>query len=145
MRTVSKILATIFFAIVASLAISPLAAAVSSASNVVFIGMIGIVALVCMMAKTGRRAWGWGALICGALFLALPLTMTALSGVVFNEVVSAAPLDTSGATAAGAAIGSGLMVGASAFFGFFVGGIFIVLGLVLTLGGRNEVVVVEKL
>lgn len=69
--------------------------------------------------------------------------MTVLSSVAFNEVVAFASQDTSGATVAGAAIGSGLMVGASAFFGFFLGSIFIVLGAVLCLGGTRKVVLIQ--
>jgi hypothetical protein len=36
------------------------------------------------------------------------------------------------------------MVGASMFIGFIAGAIFLILGLVLTLGGRREVVVVSS-
>lgn len=36
------------------------------------------------------------------------------------------------------------MVGASMFVGFIAGAIFLIMGLVLTLGGRREVVVVSK-
>jgi hypothetical protein len=47
-------------------------------------------------------------------------------------------------TAIGATLGGGLMVGASMFIGFIAGAIFLILGLVLTLGGRREVVVVSS-
>jgi len=55
-----------------------------------------------------------------------------------------ASADDAGATAIGATIGSGLMVGASAFFGFIIGAVFVILGLVLLLGGTREVRIVEK-
>ena len=36
------------------------------------------------------------------------------------------------------------MVGASMFIGFIVGGILIVFGLIMALGGRREVIIVEN-
>lgn len=145
MRIVSKILAAIFMAIVAVVASSPLAAAFvsSESSNIVFGVVLLIVLAACLFAPTGRRAWGRGALLCGCLFLALPLSTLALSGVVTEEIISTST-DDSGAEAVGAVLGSGLMVGASAVLGFIFGAIFIVLGLVLTLGGTRDVRIVEK-
>jgi Ca2+/H+ antiporter len=36
------------------------------------------------------------------------------------------------------------MTGAAAFIGFFLGAILLIIGLVLVLGGRREVVIVER-
>lgn len=38
---------------------------------------------------------------------------------------------------------AGVMTGASAFFGFILGAVFIIAGLVFALGGRREVIVVD--
>ena len=87
-------------------------------------------------------ATGRGTLINGLLFLALPLFMVALSGTVVTEMTEAGRANS--AESAGAVIGSGLAVGMSAFFGFILGAIFIIIGLVLLLGGTRDVRVVEE-
>lgn len=88
-----------------------------------------------------RRAFGRGFLSLGTASFLLPISTMLLSGRVMGEMVDAS---NDAATAVGATIGSGLMTGMSAFIGFFLGVVFLVLGLVLVLGGRREVVVVEK-
>lgn len=146
MRVFSKILAAIVMGLLAMVPVSTLAANFvdSGNSNYIFLG-IGLVVLVAIaFAPTGRRAWGRGSLIAGALFVAAPLFMTALSAKVGSEMVSQSSASDAGATAVGAAIGGGLMVGATMFVGFVLGGILLVMGLVLVLGGRREVIVVNE-
>jgi len=46
-------------------------------------------------------------------------------------------------TAAGAALGGTMVAVISGFFGFFFGTISLIIGLVLSLGGRREVVIVD--
>lgn len=146
MRIVSKILAGLILGIIALLAASPVAGAFveSGASNIVFLAVFATVMVACLFAPTGRRAWGRGSLLCGLLFFALPLSTLALSGMVASDMVTNASANDAGATAIGATLGTGLMVGASAFIGFIVGGIFVVLGLVLSLGGTRDVRIVDK-
>lgn len=145
MRIVSKILATLVFGLIVALASSPLAATFVSSgySNRILVAILIVVALIVLTAPTGRRAWGRGSLLAGVTFIALPLTMGALSTVSANAVISAASADSQGAAAVGATIGAGLMVGASAVIGSIFGTIFIILGIVLVLGGRREVIVVN--
>ncbi|MBP9182930.1 MAG: hypothetical protein KBF78_07350 [Fuscovulum sp.] len=146
MRFVSKLLSTIVFSLLTFLALSPLAAALmkgsKSAAPVVLLLTLGVVGLLVFLAPTGRRAWGRGSLIAGAAFLALPLSMLVLSGQAATEVTAQA--GGSGAAAVGATLGAGLMVGASAMIGFIVGTILLIFGLVLVLGGRREVIVVQR-
>jgi len=146
MKFISKAIATIIFGIIAFLASSPIAAALVNAemNNYVFLAVFAVVALACFTAPTGRRAWGRGSLIAGALFLALPLTIGALSGIAAEEIISQAAADEQGATAVGATIGAGLMVGAASFVGFILGAIFIIFGLIMTLGGRREVIIINN-
>ena len=146
MKVISKILATIVFGLLVATLASPLAAATvdTGISNYIFLGALVLVAVLSFTAPTGRRAWGRGSLLTGVLFIVLPLTVGTLSGVVANEMITDASVQDQGATAVGATIGAGLMVGASAFVGFILGAVFIILGLVLTLGGRREVIVVEN-
>jgi hypothetical protein len=76
--------------------------------------------------------------------LALPLTITVLSSQAYSATVAGAEPGAEVATSVGAGIGAGLAVGVAGFFGLFLGAIFIILGLVLVLGGRREVIVVER-
>ena len=109
----------------------------------------GLVALAAILAPTARRAFGRGFVLSGVLFLSAPLTGLLLSGRAASEVISDAQaaggseLDIA-ATAAGATIGAGLMTGLFSLVGLVIGGIFVILGLVLVLGGRREVIVVER-
>ncbi|VDC31334.1 hypothetical protein [Pseudogemmobacter humi] len=147
MRFIGKLLATILFGLLTFVALTPLAAALLKGNQagppLVVIAALVVVSVMAFTAPTGRRAWGRGSLIAGACFLALPLSMTVLSGLAAQEVVAQAGAGQEAVAAAGATIGAGIMVGASAFFGFFLGTIFLVTGLVLVLGGRREVVIVQ--
>lgn len=147
MRAFSKILAALVMGVLAAIIASPLAALFVSGggSNVVFLVVLALTALVAIFAPTGRRAWGRGSLIVGALFIAMPLFVTGLSAQVGSSMVTdAAASGDEAATAIGATLGGGLMVGASMFIGFIAGTVFLILGLVLVLGGRREVVVVSS-
>lgn len=147
MRTLSKMLAALVMGVLVAIVASPLAALFvdGGGSNFVFLTVLAITALAALFAPSGRRAWGRGCLIVGVLFIAMPLFMTGLSAQVGSSMISdASASGTEAATAVGATIGGGLMVGASMFVGFIAGAIFVILGLVLTLGGRREVVVVSS-
>ena len=100
-----------------------------------------------LFAPTIRRAFGRGFILLGAAVLALPLSVMLLSGRTTSDMMAASEGGTV-AEQAGAAIGSGIasiaMTGVSAIIGFFLGAIFIIIGLVLALGGRREVVVVKQ-
>jgi len=100
--------------------------------------------LIVLLAPTVRRSLGRGFLILGASLFLLPLSALLLGGSVTLQAASAA--GTSDDAAITASMGAA-MTGGIAFlgglFGFFVGSIALIFGLVLSLGGRREVVVVE--
>jgi hypothetical protein len=145
MTILSKLLALIVLGIITFIAASPLGAAVGPDNLGIFtLILIGVVALATLLAPTGRRAWGRGSLIAGAVWLALPLSMLVLSSQAYTEVVATAAPGTEGATSIGAGLGAGLAVGVAGFLGFFLGAIFLIIGLVLVLGGRREVVIVDR-
>lgn len=108
---------------------------------------LAIFAIVIVLAKTIRHAFGRGFLLSGAAFLLLPLTSSLLGGVVANEVIqeaaTASEAEQAGAVI-GATLGAGLFAGAASIVGIILGVIFIVFGIVLLLGGRREVIVVER-
>ncbi len=140
-----KTVVGLVFGLISAAILSPAFAAFhTDGENSAPVGMIlaalGIVVL-CIFAPTIRRAFGRGFLSLGAASFLLPISTMLLSGRVTMELVDAS---NDAATAVGATIGTGLMTGMSAFIGFFLGAVFLIIGLVLTLGGRREVVVVEK-
>lgn len=148
MRTTSKVFAAIIFLILSFVILTPLGAGLGDAGMPVVLGLCGLVALICLLAPTGRRAWGRGFLLDGLFLIALPLLATPLIGRSFAEVTEAAELTQASemeraATEVGAGLGAAMMFGAATFVGIVLGAIFVVLGLVLVLGGRREVIVVR--
>lgn len=102
--------------------------------------MVPVGILLALFAPTIRRAFGRGFLLLGACVLSLPLTMMVFTGRIVGEVAG-----DSAAGAVGAGLGAAMMSGVAGFVGFFLGGILIITGLVLSLGGRREVVIVERM
>jgi hypothetical protein len=80
----------------------------------------------------------------GISFFALPISALLLSGRAAGEVVAASVVGDQTATVIGAGLGVALMTGAGTFIGLILGTIFTILGLVLALGGRREVIVIKK-
>lgn len=150
MQLVGKLIAAIIFAIVGVVALSPLLAmAGTTAGPVVVIGTWLVLAVIIFVAPTVRRSFGRGFLLSGAALLALPLSTFMLSGQVMVEMMNDAALAgaTDGdmaATAIGATAGAAMLTGVAAMFGVILGIIFLAIGFVLALGGRREVVVVER-
>lgn len=152
MKFVSAVIRTlvgILFGAGAALVLSPALAAFTTtanpaASGIAALGVIVFCGVLGLFAPTIRRAFGRGFLVLGVCFLALPLAVLALSGRVASEAVSNAPAGDQGATAVGAGLAGALMTGGAAFIGAILGAIFLIIGLVLSLGGRREVVVVER-
>lgn len=145
---ISRVIIGVIFGLIAALTLSPAAAAFSSGSDskapLVILAVVAISAVLGFFAPTIRRAFGRGFLIAGISFLALPLSVMLLSGRAANDVVNAADPASQGATALGAGIAGVAVTGAATFIGLIVGAVFIVIGLVLALGGRREVIVVQR-
>lgn len=143
----TRIVVGVLFGVIAALALSPAAAAFNSDSEsnapMVVLAVVGLSAVLAFFAPTIRRAFGRGFLLAGTAFIALPISMMLLSGRVANDMISAADSSSQGATAVGAGIAGFAMTGIATFVGLIAGAIFIIIGLVLALGGRREVVIVE--
>lgn len=133
------------FGMASGLALSPLFASITDGKGVTgfFVAAFGIAVLVAF-APTVRRAFGRGFLMLGAAVFVLPLSTLILSGVVSHDIVSEAASSDQGVAAAGSVIAGGIMTGIAGFFGFVLGLISLIIGLVLSLGGRREVVIVER-
>lgn len=145
LSNVFKILVGIIFGVGAGLAISPLLASFQDGEGAWgLLVMVGIGALLGGFAPTVRRSFGRGFLLLGTCVFLLPISTLVLSGVAFNEVMAGADESTQGAAAVGAGLAGGLMTGFAGFIGFVMGSVLLLIGLVLSLGGRREVIVVES-
>lgn len=143
-RIIFKIIVGVFFGIAAGIALSPLFAAITHSKGTAgFFLMMFVTTLLAGLAPTVRRAFGRGFLLLGASIFALPLSTFILSGVVSHEMISGAAEADKGYAAAGSMIAGGLMTGIAGLLGFVLGSICLIFGLILSLGGRREVVIVE--
>ena len=108
-------------------------------------GLIYYLVILCVVvsaatAPTFRRAFGRSFLLLGVAIFMLPISTLVFSGTVVNETI-----DTSDSAAVvGGVIACGLMTMFAGFVGFFLGTVSLILGLVLSLGGRREVIIVES-
>lgn len=143
----TRIVVGVIFGIVAAMALSPAAAAFNtnseSSASMIMLAAVGLSVILAFFAPTIRRAFGRGFLLAGTAFIALPISMMLLSGRVANEMISAADSGEQGTTAMGAGIAGFAMTGVATFVGLIVGAIFVIIGLVLALGGRREVIIVD--
>ncbi|GAB5428047.1 MAG: hypothetical protein Devi2KO_15060 [Devosia indica] len=133
------------FGVLAAMAFTPAIAAfvdMPGGNAWMLLVVILISALLGVFAPTIRRAFGRGFLLVGVACLALPISTMLLSGRVMNDML--AESTNQGATMVGAGIAGTLMTGAAGFIGFFLGSILIIIGLVLALGGRREVILVKQ-
>ncbi|QEU09093.1 hypothetical protein [Paracoccus yeei] len=148
MSAIARLLIGAIFGVLCAFVLSPALAAfhsmgsnTSSASTLV---IIAIVAVLGFFAPTIRRAFGRGFLLLGLCFFALPLSTMLLSGRAANEVMTNAAANDQAAAAVGAGLAGIAVTGVATFVGLIVGAIFVILGLVLALGGRREVIVINR-
>ena len=144
-RAIFRIIIGLVFGLLSGMALIPALAAFSDGQGntawIVFV-VAAIGAALGFFAPTIRRAFGRGFLILGASVFALPLSVMLLSGRVANDMMS--ETTASGATAIGAGLAGTMMTGVAGFIGFFFGAILLIVGLVLSLGGRREVYVMDR-
>jgi len=93
--------------------------------------------VIAVRSESAPKAWRKILISCAVLSLLLPL-----SGLIFTGSVMTTHVDPdaqyAGAQAAGAAIGGGIISGVMGFVGFFLGAVFLVIGLLV---GRDKQVV----
>lgn len=104
-----------------------------SSSPVVFYGLLLIALVVAWKAPSGK-AWRWLLLGAAVASFLLPLASLVFTGQQVAEIGSQA----GSAGAAGAAVGGGIFTAVTGLAGFFLGIIFLLLGL---LSGRDKTVV----
>lgn len=103
--------------------------------------IIGGCAILVGWAPTLRRAFGRSFLAVGTAFMLLPFGAFFLSRAAYNDTVGTAP-DAAAMLGAGAA--GALVTGLGTVVGLILGSLFLIIGLILSLGGRREVVVVDR-
>lgn len=148
MSAIFRTLVGAVFGILCAITLSPaLAAFHTSEANTSSFATLAIVAATSALgffAPTIRRAFGRGFLMLGLCFLALPLSTMLLAGRAASDIVSNNAAGDQAAAAVGAGLAGVAVTGAATFIGLILGSIFIILGLVLALGGRREVIVIQR-
>lgn len=142
-----RIIIGVFFGIGSAIALVPAFAAFaeneSSVTPIVMMALILMCGTVCFLAPTIRRAFGRGFLLLGASVFALPVSAFLLSGRAASEVVSSAKEGTEAFAAVGAGMAGIAVTGVATFVGVILGAVLLIIGVVLSLGGRREVVVIN--
>jgi len=145
LRIIFQIIIGTIFGIAAVAALSPLLASFgTNVSTPATFTLFGVILVIVVTAPNIRRAFGRSFLMLGAAVFLLPLSTLVLSGVVLNDTMAATAEVDQGAAAVGGVIAGGLMTGFAGFVGFVLGSVLLLTGLILSLGGRREVIVVER-
>ena len=144
-RILFQIILGVIFGGLSAVSLSPLLASFtpntgSIGAIVVFIVVLALVSF----APSVRRAFGRSFLLLGAAVFLLPLSTLVLSGVAVNETVGAAAEADKGYAVAGGVLAGGMMTAAAGFVGFIFGSILLLAGLILSLGGRREVIIANR-
>lgn len=143
-RTLFQFIFGLIFAIIGFVALSPLLASFETIASPIIGLIVGLVIVaIVVLAPNLRRAFGRGFLSTGALIFLLPISMLVLSGTVATDVVSSAAERDQAAAAVGSALAAGTMTALAGVVGFVLGGIFLIIGLIFSLGGKREVIVVK--
>lgn len=149
-KAITRIIVGLIFGIISWLVLSPAVAAIdpnadsSTTSVASFLLIVGISVALGFFAPTIRRAFGRGFLLSGVCLLALPLSTFLLSGRAMNDVIAGAEASDQAFAAAGAGIAGMALTGVATFIGLIGGAIFIIIGLVLALGGNRQVVIIKE-
>ena len=142
-----RILVGILFGIGSAIALTPAFAAFTTEQDtitpIVIMSFVLLCGVLCFFAPTIRRAFGRGFLVLGASVFALPISAFLLSGLAASEVVSTAEEGSEAFAAVGAGLAGIAVTGVATFIGVIIGTILLLIGLILSLGGRREVIIIE--
>lgn len=144
-RIIFQIIIGLVFGFAAALALIPLIGSFSpAAGQTVTLVIVGLCTLLVAASPNLRRAFGRGFLVLGACVFMLPLSTFILSGVVTNDMVNTAASGDEGLAAVGGVVAGGMVTAFAGFVGFILGSILLLAGLILSLGGQREVVIVDR-
>lgn len=143
-----RILVGVLFGVGSAIALTPAFAAFTTDQDtitpIIMMALVLLSGALCFFAPTIRRAFGRGFLMLGAAVFALPISAFLLSGRAASEVVTTAEEGTEAFAAVGAGLAGVAVTGLATFVGVIIGAILLLIGLVLSLGGRREVIIVER-
>jgi len=143
-----RILVGVLFGIGSAIALTPAFAAFTTDQDtitpIIMMSFVLLCGVLCFFAPTIRRALGRGFLVLGASVFALPISAFLLSGRAASEVVGTAEEGTEAFAAVGAGLAGIAVTGVATFIGVIIGAILLLIGLILSLGGRREVIVIER-
>ncbi|MFU8778470.1 hypothetical protein [Roseovarius autotrophicus] len=147
-RAAFRIMIGVLFGVGSAVALSPAFAAFTTAEDtitpIVMMALVLLCGAICFFAPTIRRAFGRGFLMLGSAVFALPISAFLLSGRAAGDVVNNAEKGSEAFAAVGAGIAGVAVTGVATFVGLIIGAILLLIGLILSLGGRREVLVVER-
>lgn len=147
-RGIFRTLIGILFGIGSALALTPAFAAFTNDQDriapIIMIALIPTCGAICLFAPTIRRALGRGFLMLGASVFLLPISAFLLSGRAASGVMNNAEAGDEALAAVGAGLAGVAVTGIATFIGIVLGSILLLIGLILSLGGRREVVLVEE-
>lgn len=142
-----RILVGILFGIGSAIALIPAFAAFTtdedSITPIIMMSLVLLCGVLGFFAPTIRRAFGRGFLLLGSSVFALPISAFLLSGRAASEVISTAEEGSEAFAAVGAGIAGIAVTGVATFIGVIIGAILLLIGLILSLGGRREVIIIE--
>lgn len=143
-----RILIGVLFGAGSAIALSPAFAAFTtdqdSITPIIMMSLVLLCSILCFFAPTIRRAFGRGFLLIGASVFALPISAFLLSGRAASEVVNTAEEGSEAFAAVGAGLAGIAVTGVATFIGVIIGSILLLTGLILSLGGRREVIIIER-
>ena len=134
----------VVFGGLSSLALTPMLAPLGPETAAQYVYVIcAVIVLIVTVAPNIRRAFGRGFLAFGVAMFLLPISTMVLTGTVTSEGIDQAAEGSKTSTAVAGALVGTVATGIAGFVGFFVGSASLIIGLILSLGGRREVVVVN--
>lgn len=142
-----RILIGVLFGIGSAIALTPAFAAFTTNQDtitpIIMMSVVLLCGVLCFFAPTIRRAFGRGFLVLGASVFALPISVFLLSSRAASEVVNTAEEGSEAFAAVGAGLAGIAVTGLATFIGVIIGAILLLIGLILSLGGRREVIIIE--
>lgn len=147
-RAIFRIVIGILFGLSAAIAATPALAAFTTGQDattpIIMLGLVLLSGVLCFLAPTIRRAFGRGFLLLGSAVFVLPVSALLLSGRAASDVLSSAEAGTEAAAVIGAGLAGAAVTGLATFVGVIIGTVLLLIGLILNLGGRREVIIVER-
>ena len=143
-----RILVGAVFGVGSAIALTPAFAAFTTGQDtitpIIMMSLVLLCGVLCFFAPTIRRALGRGFLVLGMSIFALPISAFLLSGRAASEVVSTAEEGSKAFAVVGAGLAGVAVTGVATFVGVIIGTILLLIGLILNLGGRREVIIIEE-